>query len=40
MLADFILLDKNPLTTPPEGLTSIKVEKTFVDGKCMWERKI
>jgi len=38
MCADFILLDKNPLTTSPEELTSIKVEKTFVDGKCVWER--
>jgi predicted amidohydrolase YtcJ len=38
MLADFILLDKNPLTTSPEELTSIKVEKTFVDGKCVWEK--
>lgn len=38
MLADFILLDKNPLTTSPEELTSIKVEKTFVDGKCVWKR--
>jgi predicted amidohydrolase YtcJ len=36
--ADFILLDKNPLTTSPEELTCIKVEKTFVDGKCVWER--
>jgi len=40
MLADFILLDKNPLTTSPEELTSIKVEKAFVDGRCMWERKV
>jgi predicted amidohydrolase YtcJ len=39
MFADFILLDKNPLTTSPEKFTSIKVEKTFVDGKCVWEKK-
>ena len=38
MLADFILLDKNPLTVSPEELTSIKVKKTFVDGKCIWEK--
>jgi predicted amidohydrolase YtcJ len=35
--ADFILLDKNPLTTSAEELASIKVEKTFVDGKCVWD---
>jgi hypothetical protein len=40
MLADLILLDKNPLTTSAEQLTSIKVEKTFVDGNCVWERKV
>ena len=40
MLADFILLDKNPLTTSPEQFTTIKVDKTFVDGKCVWERKV
>jgi predicted amidohydrolase YtcJ len=39
MLADFIFLDKNPLTTSPEELTSIKVEKTFVDGKCVWSNR-
>ncbi|HLK29784.1 MAG TPA: amidohydrolase [Puia sp.] len=38
-LADFILLDKNPLTTSLDKLTSIKVEKTFVDGQCVWEKK-
>jgi predicted amidohydrolase YtcJ len=38
MLADFILLDKNPLTTSPDELTSINVEKTFVNGECVWER--
>jgi predicted amidohydrolase YtcJ len=38
MLADFIILDKDPLATSPEELTSIKVEKTFVDGQCVWER--
>ena len=35
--ADFILLNKDPLKTSPEELSSIKVEKTFVDGKCVWE---
>ncbi len=38
-LADFILLDKNPLTISPEELQNIRVEKTFVDGKCVWARR-
>jgi len=38
MLADFILLEKNPLTASSEELTSIKIEKTFVDGKCVFEK--
>ncbi|MBS1600224.1 MAG: amidohydrolase family protein [Bacteroidetes bacterium] len=37
-LADFILLDKDPLTIKPEMLTSVNVEKTFVGGKCVWEK--
>ena len=39
MLADFILLDKNPLSTPPEKISSIQVESTFVDGKCVWKKQ-
>jgi hypothetical protein len=37
-LADFILLDKNPLTTPVHEITQIKVLQTFVDGKEVWSR--
>ncbi len=37
-LADFILLDKNPLTTALNEITQIKVLKTFVDGKEVWSR--
>jgi predicted amidohydrolase YtcJ len=40
MIADFILLDKNPLNTPPEKLTSIQVKSTFVDGKCVWKNQL
>lgn len=36
-LADFILLNKNPLTVPVDEINSIKVLQTFVDGKCVWE---
>ena len=36
-LADFILLNKNPLTVPADEIHSIKVLQTFVDGKCVWE---
>lgn len=38
MIADFILLDKNPLQTNTEELASINVKKTFVDGECVWEK--
>lgn len=36
-LADFIILDKNPLTTPAGQISDIKVLQTFVDGKKVWE---
>jgi predicted amidohydrolase YtcJ len=36
-LADFILLDKNPLAIASAELSLIKVEKTFVDGRCVYE---
>lgn len=36
-LADFIMLDQNPLTVKAEKLSSIKVSQTYVDGKCVWE---
>lgn len=35
-LADFIILDKNPLTTSVKNCTSIKVLATYVDGKEVW----
>ena len=37
-LADLILLDKNPLEVPTNELENIKVEKTFIDGKCVWSK--
>ncbi len=37
MLADFIMLDKNPLSTSVEALIDIKVLATYVDGKEVWK---
>ncbi|MDR3713942.1 MAG: amidohydrolase [Puia sp.] len=34
--ADFIILDRDPLHTPPAGLTGIKVFQTYVGGNCVW----
>ncbi|HVM89010.1 MAG TPA: amidohydrolase [Puia sp.] len=36
--ADFILLNKNPLTTPVEEITTVEVEETFVGGQRVWKR--
>ncbi len=38
-LADLIVLDKDPLTIPPEDLKEIKVLLTIVDGKVVYESK-
>jgi len=35
-LADFILLNRDPLKTPASEIASIKVERTFIDGKCVY----
>lgn len=36
MLADFIVLDRNPLVTAVEDITAVKVLTTYVDGKKVW----
>jgi predicted amidohydrolase YtcJ len=36
-LADLIILSHDPLKTAANELTHIKVERTFVDGKCVFE---
>ncbi len=35
MHADFIVLDGNPLTVPPDDLRSLRVERTFIAGREM-----
>ena len=36
MLADFIVLNNNPLTTPPDQLMSLEVTQTWINGKLVW----
>lgn len=38
-LADFILLDKDPLNITVDEINTLKVIKTFVDGKEVWSRQ-
>ena len=33
MLADFIIVSDNPLTTPPDDLRDLRVERTFIGGR-------
>jgi len=36
--ADFVLLDKNPLKTNPDGLKDIKIQQTWVAGKRVTDK--
>lgn len=36
-LADFIVIDKNPMNMPSDELDSIRVEATYVGGVCMYQ---
>lgn len=38
-LADFIILDQNPLTVPTEKLRSIKVLETYKNGFCIYHNE-
>ena len=37
LLADFVILDKNPLTTPVDGIRDIKVRETIREGHSVWK---
>lgn len=37
LLADFVVLDRNPLTTPVDQIRSLKVLKTVKEGKVIWQ---
>ena len=39
LLADFVILDRNPLTTPVDGIRSIKVLETVKEGRSVWKAK-
>ena len=36
LLADFVILDKNPLTTPVDAVRDIKILETIKDGRSAW----
>jgi predicted amidohydrolase YtcJ len=36
-LADFVVLDRNPLRTDPERITDIRVLATFLDGTPVYQ---
>lgn len=38
LLADFVVLDRNPLTTPLDQIRSIKVLQTVKEGQTVWRR--
>lgn len=37
LLADFVILDRNPLTTPVDGIKDIKVLETIKEGRSVWK---
>ncbi|RZI97752.1 MAG: amidohydrolase, partial [Brevundimonas sp.] len=37
LLADFVILDKNPLTTPVGAIKDIKILETIKDGRSAWK---
>ena len=39
-LADFVLVDRDPLTTvDPQAIRSIQVQETWIGGQRVWVRK-
>ena len=39
MMADFVVLDKNPFEVDPYELSKIQVEKTYINGKLVYEKR-
>lgn len=37
LLADFVIIDKNPLTTPVDAIKDIKVRETIKEGRTVWK---
>ena len=37
--ADFAVLDKNPLSTEPDGIRDIKVLATIKEDQLIWKRQ-
>jgi predicted amidohydrolase YtcJ len=37
-LADFVVLEENPLTIDPHGIASIPIQATYVGGECVFQR--
>jgi predicted amidohydrolase YtcJ len=38
-MADFIILNRDPLSLNPEEIPLLKVEQTFIGGKCVYEHQ-
>ncbi|RYE83458.1 MAG: hypothetical protein EOP19_13825, partial [Hyphomicrobiales bacterium] len=37
-LADFVVLEKNPLDVPPDALSQLKIIETFKEGRSVYRR--
>jgi len=38
MLADLVVLDRNPFTEPAHEIADTQVESTWIDGTCVYRR--